>query len=616
MKYRLAPLRRLVPLLLLTAALGCGSAYGTAMKRGDDFAAAGLWDKAAAEYQRASSLDPSEPEAQIKLRQMRRRMSLERLARGKSLMARGEIAVGLAAIHEAVRLDPESADAQRALTEANLTALRKAEELLDADEGKKAFELTSLVLAGSPNDPRARDLDARVRERLAEQAYNRAEAFAAKGKLGNALAEFAASAFYRPAYKDAKLRVGQVRLSLEQELTFWVVLERFTDTGSGLGATLSPDLFGQSFDDKLPLKVVASLPGAAAASGGTKASRPAEPPSNVRGVKVWGKFDGYGFNHDKSKVGRTCDYVCGKDYVPNPQYAAAERAVGDAERQQAQADNEVARAQQEIDRAQQEVDRLQQELSRAEAEADRARSELDRCESQKKPDDIMPCSSERSRFESEQRDVTSLRERMASPRGALESARERLTSARDRSNTARQSRERATETMRSTPKQKEIDRMCAHNFDVDVHTVRARVTVQLSAAHLAGTGALLDAVPFEYRVEQQDEAREAHPNRCPALAQRDPLQLPSEKEVKQRLVSQAIAGLREKVLATHDQYRQRFLADARREEAAGLTEEAVESYVRYFLTGPRKLDPRDQKQIGDFLAKTRGFGKLEVLGGL
>jgi len=275
-----------------------------------------------------------------------------------------------------------------------------------------------------------------------------------------------------------------------------------------------------------------------------------------------------------------------------------------------------ARMQQDVDRYQKDVDRYQQDVTKAEAEADRARADLDRCEQNKKPGDTSACSSERSSYESRRSSVESARRNLASPQSSLESARSRMSSARDRSNSARQSKERATEAMRTTPKQKEIDRHCAHNYQVDVHTLQARVTVQLSAENLQDKTKLLDAEPFEYKVDKKDETFEAQPGRCSIVANGDPLQLPNEKQVKQELVTQTIGGVRDKVMSTYDRYRQRFLADARREEAAGLADEAVEAYVRYLLTGPKRLDPKDEKQIGEFLGKTRGFGKLDQLGGL
>jgi tetratricopeptide (TPR) repeat protein len=249
-------------LLLALSLAACAGAYGEFVGRGDKFAEAGLWDKAATEYEAAAKLDPQKPEAQIKLKDAKRRQSGERLAKGRALLARGELAVGLAAIQDAASLDPDGVEAQKALSDANAAVLAKARELLDAGEGKKAFELTTLVLKGSPNDPRAKELDGRVRDKLASEAYERAERFLKKGKTGNGLMELAAASSVRPGYRDTKLRMGQVKLDLMHELMFFVVLDHFGGTGSAsdLASTLTPDLVGQTFDDKLPLRVVAQVP--------------------------------------------------------------------------------------------------------------------------------------------------------------------------------------------------------------------------------------------------------------------------------------------------------------------------------------------------------------------
>jgi len=204
---------------------------------------------------------------------------------------------------------------------------------------------------------------------------------------------------------------------------------------------------------------------------------------------------------------------------------------------------------------------------------------------------------------------------MDSPKSSLGSARDGLSRENDRRETARRDKDRETERMRTTPRTIEVDRRCAHSYGVDVHELTASVTVELSAEGL-DKAKLLDREPFQYKVRERDEAFEAQRGRCAEVAAGDALVLPSEKDVKQQLVTQAIAGVREKAMASYDRYRQRFLADARREEAEGLADEAVEAYVRYLLTGPKSVDPRDAKQIAEFLARTRGFGTIESLGGL
>jgi tetratricopeptide (TPR) repeat protein len=198
---------------------GCGGAFADSVKRGDQYAQAGMWDKAAEEYQAAQRLEPDNTDVAIKLRQIGQKRSGERLARGNSLMARGEIEAGLAVIQEAAKLDPESTGAQRALDDAIRQALKRADELLSTPEARKAFELIQLVLAGSPSDPRARRMDDRVRDALAEQAYHQAEQFLEDGKKGNALIAYAASTQFRPGYRDTKVQIGDVKLALQKETT-------------------------------------------------------------------------------------------------------------------------------------------------------------------------------------------------------------------------------------------------------------------------------------------------------------------------------------------------------------------------------------------------------------
>jgi len=600
---------RCLQVLLLAGLAACGGASGAAMDRGDKFAEAGLWDKAAAEYEQALKLDPSNTDAQIKLKQVRGKMSAERLVRGRSLMQRGEIESGLAAIQEAARLDPESAEAQKALTDANAAALARAEELLAGPDPTRALAITTLVLKASPADPRAREVDGRVRDALAERAYARAEEFAAGGKRGNALVEYAAAETYRPDYKDARLHIGELKLALRKELTFFVVLEPFAadPRAPDLSATLSPDLLAQSFDERLPLRVQRDTPRGKEASA-------------ARGVRLSGRFDGYAYDPRRENEQRTCQYVCRTEMRPNPEHDRAEQGVASAERSLAQAEEEVARYQKDVDRYQHDVDEIMKEVTKQEQEVDHARTEYEKCrdraQSGSGSTSSSPCSSEESRYRSEQSDLDSVRRRLESPQGWLSSSRDQLARASESRNNSRRDKDRELENMRTTPRNIEVPISCDYNYNVAVHTLKAGVTVRISVENLAERTKVLDNEPFQYAVQHRDETFPAQPGRCAEVAEGKRLKLPSEKAIRQALVNKAIAGIREKVLGTYDRYRQRFLADARREEAAGLAEEAVEAYVRYVLTGVKSIDPKDQKQIADFLARTRGFGKLDQLGSL
>jgi hypothetical protein len=164
----------------------------------------------------------------------------------------------------------------------------------------------------------------------------------------------------------------------------------------------------------------------------------------------------------------------------------------------------------------------------------------------------------------------------------------------------------------STIRQPHIER---ENYSVDFRSIDATVTVKMRADPLVDKTTLLaDEVFPQVITPARDEGWLARPATCPAQGKR--IELPNEEELRGELVKMTIATLREKVQTMYESYRTKFLADARRLESSGNPEDAVESYVRYLLTGLKNIDPRDGKQIGDFLRRTRGFGRIDLLGGL
>lgn len=596
--------RPVLALWLAVMLVACGGGpFRAAVKRGDQYADNGMWDKAAAEYQAALKLKPGDQEVEIKLRKVALKQSGEHLERGKALMARGEIEAGLAVIQQAAKLAPDNTDAQKALSDANSQVLKKAESLLGTPQSRKAFELTQLVLAGSPNDPRAKEVDEVVRDALAEESYNAAEKFGETGKKGNALIEYAACVTYRPGFKDAKAAIGDVKLALQKELTFFVQLDKFASSSAGeaeIAGKMKPELIGQAFDERIPLRVVGSSPG-----------------KDARGVRVAGTLSAYRFGPAKSATrNESCEYIRGYDTVPNPRRADAERQVKYAEQRLSSAEQDVDREQREVDRYQRGVDDAEKELARQEAEADKARAEYDRCmSSSSNSTSSSPCSSEKYRVESEGRDVENNRSRVDSARGYLRSARERVASANERKSSARRDVEDQNRRMREEPPTIQQPHHERENYSVEIRSIDATVTLKLRAETLQDKTTLLNDEVFPQTIKPiVDEGWLARPATCPAQGKR--LALPNEATLRGELLKMAIATLREKVSAVYESYRTKFLADARRLEASGAAEDAVESYVRYLLTGIKNIDAADAKQIGEFLRKTRGFGRIDLLGGL
>ncbi len=591
-------IRFLAVLLFAMALISCGGAYAEAISRGDKFAEAGQWDEAAAAYEKATKIDPEDPEARIKLKEVRTRQAAERLQRAAALEQRGELAKALALIQEAVRLDPEGTDGQRALTRVTEAVLDKANKLFEDGKLRKAFTLTTLVLKGSKNHPRARELDDRVRSALAERSYKRAKKLMDKDKLGNALVELAACMTYRPDFPDAKLHFGQVKLKLEQQLRFIVVLDRFTGKGQNAGVTkvLNADMLQQAIDERLLLSVVSDKP---------------KDEDNLHGIAVQGEFVDYLYDHKRKKITRHCDYVCGKTYKPNPRIQQLRSELARLEQDLSREDGDISRKEQDLTRAQQDQSKEESESQKRQADVDDARNKLEKCRANAKPDDSFPCSSEESNLRSKQGWLDSARSRVESARSKADRLRSDISTARSRRDMARQSRDQKNSDLLNTPEQIAVDKYCPHSYGVEQHGVTATVTLKLTMAELMGDKSIVADQPFKYGSQTGDETFPAQSGRCAEVAQGDPLKLPTEIEMRKDLMTKVVKDLRSKVMASYDAYRRGFLAAARRDEAAGLTDQATEAYVRYVLTGPHALADKDK--LAAFFSRTKGIGKLDAL---
>jgi tetratricopeptide (TPR) repeat protein len=590
--------RSIAPLFLAIALLGCGGAYAEAIARGNQFADAAQWDEAAAAYEEAMRIDPEDPEAKIKLKEVRRKQSAERLQRAKALEARGELAQALAMVQQAAKFDDSNVEAQKALTRITEAVLDKAQKLYKKEKLRDAFELTSLVLKGAKNHPRARELDDRVRSALAEKSFERAKAFMDKDKMGNAMVELAACLTYRADYPDAKLHFGQVKLKLEQQLRFTVVLDKFKGDGRSVAMTrvLNPDLLQQSIDERLLLSVVDKKP--------TGDDLP-------NGVVLHGAFADYQFNSSNDKAERSCDYVCGKTERHNPEIDRLRGQLGQAESELSRVQGDVSRKEQDLLKAEQKVTKEEQEAQGKQADVDKARQRVDDCRAKAPPEKSSPCNSEDSNLRSKQSYLDSARRDVDSARRDVARYRSDVQSIKSRTDNARRTIEQTNSKLKTTPTKIYVDKICPHRYQVTKHKVWANLTVKLSVDELGEDKSIISNQPFKYDTVAADESFAAQQGRCREIASGNPKELPSEKDLRKTLTTKIIKDLRKKVLASYDAYRRSFLTAARRHEAAGLTDQATEAYVRYVLTGPHQLE--DKKKLGDFFNKTKGIGKLDSL---
>jgi len=601
MRLRFVWLSALFAFVLVSAlTLGaCGGVASKSLSRGDQYAEAGQWDDAARAYEEALKLDPENEEAKLKLRQARSKQAGERLARAEALEARGELIAALQLLQKSVSLDSDNAKSQQALTRVSNAAVTRAESLKASGKLREAFELVAAVLLSSPNHPRAGPLDVQLRESLAQQAFKKALVLIESGKLGNALVHLAACLGYHPKHAEARMRFGQVKLQLEESLRFWVVIGELGGAGKNakVARAVDPRLLRASFDERLLLHVTQDRPEKGQPSG----------------VELRAVFDRYAHNLGRRAIQKSCDYVCGTEYKPNPALDSLRRELASLDSKVSQHDQRISQLERRLYDEQKEQSREQTDADKKRADLDKVREKLADCRAKKSGDDSSSnsCWSEESSVNSKKSSYESAQRDVESARRDVERANDNLRREKDARASDQKSRADASQKLLRTPKQIEVKKYCPFNYAVQEHDRRSQVMLKLSMTRLGDDSVILRDEQFSYQSNARDTTHRAHPGRCREVARADPLNLPNEGQLRTDLAKKVIADLRKKVLTSYDSYRAGFLTAARRSETSGLTEEATESYVRYILTAPNQIE--SAKQIQKFFRKTAGLGNLEGL---
>ncbi|MBT8491706.1 MAG: hypothetical protein KJO07_01490, partial [Deltaproteobacteria bacterium] len=382
-------------------------------------------------------------------------------------------------------------------------------------------------------------------------------------------------------------------------LRFWVVIGELGGPGKNakVARAVDPRLLKAAFDERLLVRIAQSRP---------KQGQPS-------GVELSGVFGGYAHRVGRRAIQKSCDYVCGTEYQPNPEIDRLRGSLARLDSKVSDHDQRISRLERKLYDEQKELSREQADADKKRAELDKAREKLAECRAEKSGDDSSSSScwseessvnSKKSWYESAQRDVESARR-------DVERANDNLRREKDSRADAQKSRAEANQRLLREPKQISVDKICPFNYSVQAHERRSQVMLKLSMTRLVDNSVILRDEQFSYRSKARDTSHRAHPGRCREVARPDPLNLPDEGQLRADLAKQVIVDLRKKVLTSYDSYRSGFLAAARRSETSGLTEEATESYVRYILTAPNQIE--SAKQIQKFFNKTAGLGKLEGL---
>ena len=164
----------------------------------------------------------------------------------------------------------------------------------------------------------------------------------------------------------------------------------------------------------------------------------------------------------------------------------------------------------------------------------------------------------------------------------LSNAQSRLEAARRNIQSQRDAVIRAKEKLSNTPQTKEEAVFSTHTYDVTTHTLTASVVIKGTIKHADGRPATVINTPLEVKATD-----DAHPAQDIAGVTEDPLALPSQVELADKLYGEAASPVRAAVDESFNGHRAHLLqtADAAQGDAR------LEGLVRYILSDPGNVDP-------------------------
>ena len=551
--------------------LGCRSAFGDALERGDQMAALGRWDEAAAAYERAVSLEPGDEEANLKLKNAKRQQAQARVEKGNELLKAGKARDALVPFSEAVQLDRESAAAREGLERAKLEVVRQAEEAMGAARFKDAFDLARAVLLVEPGHAKARELESRARSEVTRAAVARAAAHEQAGNLAAASLDYGEAIEYSRENREALEALARVRAKLRDQVTYFIALKNFDGDQSAddLGADVNATVLAQGIDPKLPLRIVDKLDKKAA--NGT-----------LQGMRLGGLFQAYRHSRSKTASSRSCDYICGTEWVPNPRYTTAEAEMRTAQAAVTTAEGRLANAKSAIAPAEQLRTSAEARLNQRKAEADRAEQDLSSCKSSS-GGQANACSAQQQRRDQAAEDERVAEQELRSADQALSNARSEAQSAESDLSSKRSEAASRSSTFQSTPQKIEQDKHCTHSYAVETVVVSGEVSVALRGEALYSTDVVLNR-GVTGRVLRSDETFPPQAGRCAEVASGDPLLVPSETEARKLVLASAIAETQTELLAAFQSYRTDYLTRGQAAFEDQKTSEGIDLMVRFLAS--------------------------------
>lgn len=583
----------MLALCALFAVSGC-TAFGRAVKEGDDFTAQHKWAEAEAAYQRALAADPDASEVTVKLRAVHKEWSTDVYQEAERVHGTGDLPAAQKLLVRALQLDSENADARALLTRTLDARVEAAQKALKEERLQDARAEFDAVLAVSPDHVAARKGVEAVQVAWAKRWFKTGQQLEESGKLGNALLSYVRADQEKIGVTAARERAEAVRQKLRDEVAFLVVATPVEDKAQSpdVAQRLSAGRLAAMLPKELPIHVVTEDPGSKV---GVKLDLTLERVLPINAVEEGQK---------------TQRYLAGNRSVPNPkrkQYEdkllQSERTLEEVERKQAAALREYLRRQAELNTVRQTAERCRERERKTCLDliqrCGEAASEMQR--PGQVPEECNPTACATRQCGQEE-------QLLAQNAAVVEQLEKKLDGALDQSESQRREVQRGRDLVFREPVTVDEPMYSDFVYDVQLHRLTVKATVTSVVRDLLAEKAAPAPVTQDFDVMHEDFSNKGY-DRYGVLA--DPVQLRSELELRVDVGDKAMADIAKRVMERFDAYRKQRLEEARLGMVRPGSEDVVETAVRVLLLTADK-PPADILQP---MAQARGLQHPEAIFG-
>ncbi len=583
----------MLALCALAVVSGC-TAFGRAVKEGDEFTAQKNWEKAEAAYLRALAADPEASEVTIKLREVRKAWSEEVYLEAESLHGTGDLPGAQKRLLRALELNVENEKAQALLKQVLDERVEAGQKALKEERLPEARAEFDAVLAVLPDHVAARKGVDAVQVAWAKRWFKNAQQLEADGKLGNALLAYVRADQERVGATAARERAEAVRLKLRDEVAFLVVATPVEDKAQApdVAQRLAAGRLATMLPREVPIRVVTEAP---ASRVGVKLDLTLE---RVLPLKAVEPFQ------------RTQRYMAGNRSVPNPRRKQLEDRLLNAERTQEEMERKHAVSLRDYLRRQADLNTVRQTAERCrERERQLCLQIIQRCGdaigNMEQPGQVpeecnpAPCAARQCGQEEQM---------LAQNTAVVLQLEKQLDVALDQAEAQRREVQRGRDAFFREPITVEEPMYSDFVYDVELNRLTVKATVTSVLRDLLSTQAPPAPVTQDYEVKHEDYSNKGY-DRYGVLA--DPVQLRNELELRVDVGDKAIADLARRVMERFDAYRQKRVEDARRGMVRPGAEDVVETAVRVLLLFADKPPPDILLPV----TQARGLQRPEALFG-